>query len=68
MLIALIFIWLFAVTSVFAAGERKTFKPLQLSTGDFHGCPPEGRGSDPYLNRRDVSCDVHAHARTRAEA
>jgi hypothetical protein len=41
---------LFAITSIFAAGERNTFDPTQFSTGDFHGCPPTGNGSDPYLN------------------
>jgi hypothetical protein len=41
---------LLAVPSIFAAGERKTFHPEQSSTGKFHGCPPTGKGSDPYLN------------------
>jgi hypothetical protein len=41
---------LFAVSSLSAAGERKTFDPDQFSTGKFHGCPPAGQGSDPYLN------------------
>ena len=41
---------LFAVSSVFAAGERLTFDPTKFSTGDFHECPPNGQGSDPYLN------------------
>lgn len=41
---------LFAASSIFAAGERKTFDPTQFSTGDFHGCPQAGNGSDPYLN------------------
>jgi hypothetical protein len=41
---------LFAFSSVFAAGERNSFNPQQFSTGDFHRCPPTGKGSDPYLN------------------
>jgi hypothetical protein len=41
---------LFAISSVFAAGERNNFDPQQFSTGDFHGCPATGTGSDPYLN------------------
>ena len=41
---------LFAIASVFAAGERNSFTPQQFSTGDFHGCPATGNGSDPYLN------------------
>jgi hypothetical protein len=46
-----IFLSLFAISSIFAAGERNTFHPLQFSTGKFHGCPPDGRGErrDPYL-------------------
>ena len=42
-----IFISLFSITSAFAVGA---FDPTQFSTGDFHGCPPTGQGSDPYLN------------------
>jgi hypothetical protein len=41
---------LFSFSSAFAAGERNRFDPVQLSTGNFHGCPAEGQGSDPYLN------------------
>jgi hypothetical protein len=38
-------------SSIFAAGERNSFNPIEFSTGDFHGCPPDGRGAirDPYL-------------------
>jgi hypothetical protein len=39
-----------AVSSLFAAGERNSFDPTKFSTGKFHGCAPEGVGSDPYLN------------------
>jgi hypothetical protein len=45
-----VLVLLMGVSSAFAAGERKTFDPLKLSTGDFHGCPVAGEGSDPYLN------------------
>ena len=41
---------LFAVFSVFAAGERNSFDPQQFSTGKFHGCLATGIGGDPYLN------------------
>ena len=41
---------LFSVSSVFAVGERNSFSPQQFSTGNFHGCPATGNGSDPYLN------------------
>jgi len=44
------FVLLFAISSAFAAGERRTFDPLKFTTGDFHGCPATGEGSDPYLN------------------
>ncbi len=40
---------LFSIPLAFAAGERNRFDPLQFSIGDFHGCPPKGRGNDPYL-------------------
>jgi hypothetical protein len=46
-----LFVSLFiAVSSAFAAGERNTYDPLKYSTGIFNGCPPTGKGSDPYLN------------------
>ena len=50
---------LFAISSVFAAGERNAFDPRQFSTGKFHTCPPEGRARrfDPYLDalkNRDI--------------
>lgn len=35
------------VSSAFAANN---FDPKQSSTGNFHGCPSTGQGSDPYLN------------------
>ena len=35
------------VSSAFAANN---FDPTQFSTGNFHGCPSTGQGSDPYLN------------------
>jgi hypothetical protein len=41
---------LFAISSLFAAGERNSFDPQQFSTGKFHGCQATGEGSDPYLN------------------
>jgi hypothetical protein len=41
---------LFAISSVFAAGERNKYNPLRYSTGKFNGCPPNGEGGDPYLN------------------
>src|SRR4051812_22768119 len=31
---------------------------VTTTTGNFHGCPPEGDGGDPYLNRlknRDIA-------------
>lgn len=46
----LVLVSLFAFSSVFAAGERLTYDPTKFSTGTFHGCPPTGQGSDPYLN------------------
>ena len=52
---------LFAISSVFAAGERNSFDPTQFSTGDFHGCLPAGQGGDPYLNslkNRDRRADA----------
>lgn len=55
--IALIFVSLLTFSSVYGAGERKTYNPVKFSTGKFHGCPPTGKGSDPYLNslkNRDV--------------
>lgn len=36
-----------AISSAFGAGN---LDPTQFSTGNFHGCPPTGQGSDPYLN------------------
>src|SRR5438105_13887197 len=44
--IALFILALF-VSSAFAANN---FDPTQFSTGNFHGCPPTGQGSDPYLS------------------
>ena len=41
------FILALFVSSAFAANN---FDPTQFSTGNFHGCPPTGQGSDPYLN------------------
>jgi hypothetical protein len=37
--------------SMLAAATQATFDPRQFSTGDFHGCPPDGSGAirDPYL-------------------
>jgi hypothetical protein len=41
------FILALFVSSAFAANN---FDPTQFSTGNFHGCPPTGQGSDSYLN------------------
>src|ERR1700720_3677557 len=38
---------LFAISTALAANN---FDPTQFSTGNFHGCPPTGQGSDPYLS------------------
>ena len=50
--LACVLVYLFIVSSAFAAGERNTFDPRQFSTGKFHTCPPEGhaRRFDPYLD------------------
>ena len=48
--VSLIIVSLIATSSAFATGERNSFDPTQFSTGNFHGCPPTGQGSDPYLN------------------
>lgn len=52
-----VLVTLLAISSVFAAGERRTFHPEQFSTGKFHGCAPTGKGSDTYLSslkNRDI--------------
>ena len=50
--LACVLVYLFIVSSAFAAGERNTFDPRQFSTGEFHTCPAEGhaRRFDPYLD------------------
>src|SRR4051812_3534304 len=58
-----VLVTLLAISSVFAAGERKTFHPEQFSTGSFHGCAPTGKGSDPYLNSLKNRDKVPATAR-----
>lgn len=51
--------WLFIllVGASCLQGAPNLFNPLESSTGTFHGCPPTGKGSDPYLNslkNRDI--------------
>src|ERR1051326_194391 len=41
---------LIAFFSVRAFAADGNFDPREFSTGEFHGCPSIGVGSDPYLN------------------
>ena len=60
----LVLVSLFAISSVLASGERLTFDPTKFSTGDFHGCPSTGQGSDPYLNSLKNRDDRHKYPTT----
>lgn len=45
-----IVIVLLAISAALTTNAANNFDPTQFSTGDFHGCPQAGQGSDPYLN------------------